>query len=103
MALNAFINFRISMYLRLIPIKLRLSVLIQVEFTVTIIFKTLTYKKVLLKRDLWAYEAPTISAKIVDTRKKENDYTPPEIKEFVDDPSKVIISSYLRSASITIG
>lgn len=78
------------MYVKLIPVALRFSALVTVELTIPVIVPSVTIKKVLFKRDLWAYEAPTISAKIVDTRKKEKDNSPPEIKEFVDDPSKVI-------------
>lgn len=67
------------MYLELTPIEIRLLGLVTLE--VKIIF---TFKKTLFKRKIWGYKAPTINAKVVDTFKKEEDTSPPEIDSFID-------------------
>lgn len=85
-AMHDFIYFRIYMHLKMIPIQFRLSLLVTVEIPVPF----LRARLVLFRKDLWAYAAPTISAKIVDTRKKENDNSPPQITDFVDGLFNVI-------------
>ena len=68
------------MYLELTPIEIRVLGLVTLE--VNLLF--VSFKKVLFKKQLWGYKAPTIRAKIVDTIKDEKDNSPPEIDSFID-------------------
>ena len=72
------------MYLNLIPIQLRLSALVTLEIP---IFRRL--KIVLYKKELWRYTAPTISTKMFDNIREEEDKSPPEISNFIDEPLHV--------------
>ena len=72
------------MYLKLIPIQLRLTALVTLEIT---IFKT--FKKVVYKKELWRYTAPTISTKMFNCIREEEDESPPEISNFMEEPLHV--------------
>ncbi|VDH98959.1 Hypothetical predicted protein [Mytilus galloprovincialis] len=69
------------MYLKLTPIELNLYALVTLEVNLGLT----KFKKVLFKVELWSYKAPTITKKLIDNRKDEEDKTPPEISPFTDD------------------
>ena len=73
------------MYLNLIPIQLRLTALVTLEIPIIII----KIKIVVYKKDLWRYTAPTISTKMFDNIREEEDESPPEISNFMDEPLHV--------------
>lgn len=73
-----FFNSRLTMYLRLTPIKLTLYALVTLEVDLGFT----SFKKVLFKTKLWRYKAPTIMKLLIDNTKKEEDESPPEVKSF---------------------
>lgn len=83
-----FVLCRITMYLELIPISLKLKALVTVD--VSLIFKTITIT--LFKATLWQYTAPTIRAKLLDSRKGEVDKTGPAITPFIEDKDSERVS-----------
>ncbi|XP_052081925.1 uncharacterized protein LOC127719726 isoform X2 [Mytilus californianus] len=70
------------MYLKLTPIELNLYALVTLEVNLGFV----KVKKTLFKATLWSYKAPTITKKLIDNRKEEEDKTPPEISPFTDEP-----------------
>lgn len=77
--LTHFFNFyRLKLFLKLQPIKLRLYALVTLE--VDLLFTT--YKKVLYKATLWHYDGPTIQTKLIDSPKTEEDKSPPKLQSF---------------------
>ena len=77
------LNFLYSlvMYLKLTPIELKLFALVTLEVNLGLT----KFKKTLFKAELWSYKAPTITKKLIDNRKDEEDKTPPDISPFTDD------------------
>lgn len=69
------------MYLELTPVQIRLLGLVTLEIRIPLIG---TLKKTLYQHTIWGYKSPTIRKKMVDTFKKEEDSSPPEIDSFVD-------------------
>ncbi|VDI57617.1 Hypothetical predicted protein [Mytilus galloprovincialis] len=76
------INYAFSQIISsLTPIELNLYALVTLEVDLGIT----SFKKTLFKAKLWSYKAPTITKKLIDNRKDEEDKTPPDISPFTDD------------------
>ncbi|XP_076085326.1 uncharacterized protein LOC143056125 [Mytilus galloprovincialis] len=71
------------MYLKLTPIELNLYALVTLEVRLG----SISFKKILFKAKLWSYKTPTITKKLIDNRKDEEDKTPPDISPFSDEPN----------------
>jgi hypothetical protein len=70
--------YRLKMYLRLTPLKLRLYALVTLE--IPLLIKTI--KITLFKTKLWEYQTATIRKLLIDNSKAEEDKTPPKLQSF---------------------
>ncbi|KAJ8321023.1 hypothetical protein KUTeg_002610 [Tegillarca granosa] len=68
------------MYLKLTPLSLALYGLVTLEVDLAFV----SFTKTLYKAKIWGYKTPTISKKLIDNRDKDEDVSPPEFKNFVD-------------------
>lgn len=73
-----FCIYRLKMFLRLTPIRLRLYALVTLEVDVFIG----TIKLTLYKTKLWQFSTPTIMMPLIDNFKPEEDKTPPQLESF---------------------
>ncbi|VDI79784.1 Hypothetical predicted protein [Mytilus galloprovincialis] len=72
----------LSMYLELVPLEINLKAKVTLEIRLPWGFK---FTKTILSVTLWRYRAPTISKKVIDTMKKEEDASPPTISSVIND------------------
>ena len=82
-----FFFLRLSMYLNLRPLEIKLSA--QVTLEITLPWGS-SFTKVLFSGAIWRYRAPQINKKIIDNMKKEEDKSPPDISSFTDSEGEVI-------------
>ena len=78
--INIIFFYSLVMYLKLTPIELNLYALVTLEVDIGVA----KFTKTLFKATLWSYKAPTITKKLIDNRKDEEDKTPPDISPFTD-------------------
>lgn len=80
------------MYLELVPLEINLKAKVTLEIRLPWGFK---FTKTILSVTLWRYRAPTISKKVIDTMKKEEDASPPTISSVInDDEGSERVKSY---------
>ncbi|VDI54125.1 Hypothetical predicted protein [Mytilus galloprovincialis] len=71
----------LSMYLELRPLELKLTAKVTLEVRLP---WGIRFTKTLFSGTLWRYKSPSINAKIIDNRKKEEDTSPPQISPVTD-------------------
>ena len=81
-----FIFNRLSMYLNLRPLEIKLSAQVTLEIRLP---WGVSFTKVLFSGTIWRYRAPQINKKIIDNIKKEEDKSPPDVSSFTDSGGEV--------------
>lgn len=71
----------LSMYLELRPLELKLTAKVTLEVRLP---WGIRFTKTLFSGTLWRYKSPSINAKIIDNKKKEEDTSPPQISPVTD-------------------
>lgn len=84
--ISGFFFNRLSMYLNLRPLEIKLSAQVTLEVRLP---WGISFTKVLFSAAIWRYRAPQINKKIIDNIKKEEDESPPDVSSFTDSEGEV--------------